>query len=640
MSLEELMNVEVALVSRRTEKLSDVPAAVHIVSGEDLRRTGVRTLPEALRLVPGVHVARVDASKWGVTARGFNNLFANKLLVLVDGRSVYTPAFSGVFWEVQDVLMADVERLEVIRGPGGTLWGANAVNGIINVVTRPAAEAQGTYLRLGSGTAERLGVSLRHGASISETVSIRVYAKYFSREASADSSNADLSDDWSITRAGARLDWMPSVADRVAVDAGAYDGQVGQTLQVAAALTPPYVRTFASESPVRGGHLMGRWEHRYGPGSEFALKVYLDHSYRDDGVVGGTIDVGDLDFQHRRQFGRHGFTWGLGYRGMADEVTGSFVVTVDPRERTTHLWSGFLQGDIVLAPERLGVTAGSKIQHNSFTGFEWQPSGRLWWSPAPHHMLWSAVSRAVRTPSRSEDDMQFVSQILPDTRIGDSTRPAMVTVVGRRSSESEVLTAFEVGYRARLGPAVLADATVFYNRYDDLHTNELGLPVARDVPSPRHWYIPVRAANRGEAETFGTEVTGTWQAHDRLRITGAYAYLQMDLSIEAGSLDELFVSQERENPHHQFSLRASADIERGWQLDGVLRYVDELPAQRIPRYLTLDARLGWQPRDGMELSVAGRHLLQSRHPEFAPQVAVTVPGEVEADLYTSIAWRF
>ena len=642
LSLEELMGLEVALVSRRPELVADVPAAIHVLTADDLRRTGARSLPEALRLVPGLQVGRIDASKWAVSVRGFNNQFANKLLVLVDGRSVYTPVFSGVFWDAQDMVLDDVERVEVIRGPGGTLWGANAVNGIINVVTRPAAETRGTHVRLGSGIAEPLGLAVRHGRHWGDNADARFYVKYFDRSASEDSTGRSLADDWSVLRTGARLDWRPQIGDLVSLDAGYFEGDIGETIRLVTGLTPPYVTTSRAAGRIAGGHLLGRWERDLDDEAKLALQASYDHLYRRDGeALAGDMDILDLDFQHRQRVGNHGASWGLGYRRTDDQVMGSFAVTFTPTRRTTHLLSAFAHADLSLRPDRLGLATGVKLERNSHTGLELQPSTRLWWAPTTGHLLWGAVSRAVRTPSRSDDDLAVAVRVTPVEVAPDSILPTLITQIGDPGIESEDLLAFEVGYRAQLGSDWLVDGTAFYNVYDDLRTAEPTLPTLRDEPGqPAHFYLPVSAANRAGGTTLGLETTTTWQLADRWRLAGGYSLLAMHLTVDDGSLDELVLTQEQENPVHQAHLRLQGDLPHHTELDLVGRFVDELPAQGIEPYLTLDARLGWHPRQGLELAVGGRHLLASPHREFSPQLAVNVAGRVAADLYTTVAWQF
>ena len=636
LSLEELMEIQVALVSRTPERLGDVPAAVYALTAEDLRRAGVRSLPDALRLVPGVQVARVDANKWAITTRGFNNQFANKLLVLIDGRSVYSPVFSGVFWETQDVLVEDVERIEVIRGPGGTLWGANAVNGIINVVTRSARDTQGTLVQAGGGFPQTAWAAVRHGRSLGERSAYRFYLRHSTWPTSVDSSDRNQADDWRILRAGGRLDLSLSRRDDLTLQTDLYAGKVGQTFQLVSSLEPPYERAFDVESPIRGASLLGRWHRETGADADLAVQLYFDRGERRDGPLEGSIQLLDADLQHRRRFPRHERVWGLGYRRSADSFAGSLAISFQPLKRTTHLWSAFVHEAIDLRPERLRLSLGTKFEHNSHTGLEVQPGARLWWRPATDHALWLAVTRAVRTPSRSDDDARITVQVLPPDQLFSGSPLAVVENRGSRRVVSEKLLASEAGYRVRPAERVNLDLALFYHLYGDLRSSELGLP----EPYGTSLLIPVRADNLTRGRTYGAELAVDWQFLPRWQLRASYAYLEMDLELRKGGQDLLSLSQEEENPHHQIVLRSHAELSSRLQLDLTGRYASALPAQAIPSYFALDLHLSWMPADLLELSLVGRDLFANPHPEFAPQIVATLPTWVEASLLAELTCRF
>jgi iron complex outermembrane receptor protein len=395
LSLEELMNIEVTLVGRKPERWMQTAAAVSVITAADLRRWGVRSIPAALRAVPGLHIAVVDANKWVVTARGFAGLFANKLLVLIDGRSVYTPLFSGVFWEAQDVVLEDVERIEVIRGPGGTLWGANAVNGIINIVTKKAARTQGTLVQLGGGTKERLFATVRHGGQAGEHLHWRAYIKHFKRTRSPAATNRPVRDAWHAYHSGGRLDWSISDRDMLSLHANAYSGKTGQSVSLLTGLEPPYVQDTYGDADISGIAAQGRWERSYSEQAHFALQFYYDRAERRDIVLGGVIHNTDLDFQHRfRWTARQELTWGLGYRFTTDELDGISNISFIPSSRDTYLFSAFVHDEIAIIQQHLHLMLGAKLERNSYTDFETQPNARLWWSPTPRHLLWGAISRA------------------------------------------------------------------------------------------------------------------------------------------------------------------------------------------------------------------------------------------------------
>ena len=640
LSLEELMNVEVSLASRKPEQLGATAAAVAVISAEDLRRSGARSIPEALRLVPGMQVARIDANKWAVTARGFAGLFANKLLVLVDDRSVYTPLFSGVFWEAQDVILEDVERIEVIRGPGGTLWGTNAVNGIINVVTKKTADTQGGLMQLGGGTAERRFGAVRYGGRLAEGIYYRGYAKFFERDSSPGAASHKPQDGWHVTRAGGRLDYRLSTRDALTAQGDFYTGQVGQSLELVTSLTPPQPEIVHADAVIEGFSFIGRWERTLNENTDLALKLYHDRSERADVVLHGAIDNTDVDFQHRFRLRRRlEIIWGLGYRSTRDDFAGTFTMSLIPASRRTHLFSGFAHGDIFLLPERLRLSLGSKIERNSYTGFELQPNVRLWWSPVPEHVFWGALSRAARIPSRGESDLRGIARAMPPDALFPGSPVALVALLGNRHYGSEKLVAAELGYRTLRGEITL-DLTAFYHLYDQLRTNELGLPVREQTPSPPHLLVPLQVDNKARGIICGWEWAANWQRWQRWHLRAVYSYLQMDLELEEESRDEVTKSFAGEIPHHQFSLRSHLELYAGLELDVIGRFVDDLASMDIPRYLTGDLRLGWRSDERLELSLVGRNLLDSPHREFVSTSSGALPTAVEASVHALLTWKY
>jgi iron complex outermembrane recepter protein len=639
MGLEELMQVEVNLVSRKPQRLISTAAAAAVLTPEDLRRSGGRSIPEALRLVPGMQVARIDANKWAVTSRGFAGPFANKLLVLIDGRSVYSPLFSGVFWESQNTDLESVERIEVIRGPGGSLWGTNAVNGIVNVVTRNAAETQGWRLHLGGGTTERGSGSLRYGGRRREALYYRIFGSFSAYERSRATTPLEPRDAWRILRGGSRIDWQPSSRDGLTLLADLYASEVGQSLLIPVSLTPPYERVVHAEGKVRGGSLVGRWERELNPHEGMALQVYLDRSERNEEVLQGTIHNADIDFQHHGRIAPHlEVIWGLGYRLTWDDFTETFSISIEPSSRSAHLLSGFFHAGLPLIPEHLRLSMGAKLERNSYTGVELQPNLRAWWSPAPSHAFWVALSRAARIPSRSERGFRGITDALPPDALFPGSPVAMVTLLGNPHFDSEKLAGIECGFRTRVHDLAL-DLTAFHNRYDDLRTNELGLPILAEDPSPRHLVIPVQVDNKGSGWTQGWEGMADWQRWQRWRLHAAYSFLRMRLNVAAGSTDEITETYAREVPSHQFILRSSLDLTDRLELDANGRYVSRLSALEIPSYRTLDLRLGISLSKEFMLSLVGRNLLDSPHPEFLSTAAATLPTAVEASFYAALSWN-
>jgi iron complex outermembrane receptor protein len=651
LSLEELMNYPVTSVSKKEEKLSEAAAAIHVITQEDIRRSGATTIPDALRMVPGMQVAQVDAHGWAISARGFNDVFANKLLVLQDGRSIYTPLFSGVFWDMQDTLLEDIERIEVIRGPGATLWGANAVNGVINIITKKAKDTQGFLVTGGAGTEERGFGAIRYGAKLSDNAHFRIYGKYFSRDDSVLPSGADANDAWQMGRGGFRLDWEPP-NNLLTLQGEVYGGALNETF-TRLSPAPPFAPTEVADTfNTFGANLLGRWTHIFSADSSMSLQSYYDRTLRDTIIFKEDRDTFDIDFQHRFPLGaRQDVVWGLGYRVTSDKVRESdnFDVSLDPPDRTTHLFSAFVQDEIALIAEKLNLTLGSKFEHNDFTGFEFQPSGRLVWTPHERHTFWGAISRAVRTPSRAEDDIRLNQPpVFPANTFFPGSPAAVTSIFGNRDFDSEKLIAYEFGYRLQPHKRLSVDLAAFYNEYDALRSLEPGVPLFRFAPFPpfNHPGVPpphiaFQVDNKMSGETYGVEIAPSWQMMDWWLWRISYSYLEMDLHTDAGSGDTTTAQgTEGSNPHHQFSLSASIDFPSDVTLDCAVRYVDQLPARLIDSYVVLDIRLAWRPIKNLELSIVGQNLLDDRHPEFNPSFIPGPATEVQHSVYGKVTWRF
>jgi len=635
LSLEDLLNVKITSVSKKAQSLSDAPAAIFVITSDDLRRSGSTCIPEALRMVPGINVARIDSNKWAVTSRGFNGRFANKLLVLIDGRTVYTPSFSGVYWEVQDTLLEDVERIEVIRGPGATLWGANAVNGVINIITKHAADTQGGLLALGGGNKERAFAGARYGMALGEGTYGRVYAKGFKRDEFVHLEGGDAGDDWDMLRCGFRVDSRLSGRDALTVQGDVYKGNINQTLELPT-LTAPFSQTFKDKADVEGWNVVAHWQHTLSPTSEFTLQMYYDRTDRDEEFEHEIRDTYDIDFQHRFAAGdRHDIIWGLGYRYTSDDFSNSLVLSMDPDSSSDELFSAFLQDEITLIKERLWLTLGSKFEHNYFSDseFEIQPNARLLWAPHPKHKFWAAVSRAVRTPSRIEHNGKVVTAVLP------LDPPIVLTVVGDSDYDSEELLAYELGYRVVPAKSLTMDFTVFYHDYDKLRSSELGLPVFDGVSIEQ----PLWFDNELKGEIYGVELATVWQAADWWRWDLAYSYLETDMDTR-NAQDK---AQNSDGPQHQVSLRSAINLSSDLDLDIWLRYVDDVKTVSgntmslvdINDYLTFDVRLAWWPHKDVECSVVGQNLLDDKHPEFV-QESFTLPTEIERSVYGKLTWHF
>ena len=643
LSLKELMDIVVISPAKRPEPLTKVSSAIYAITDEEIRRSGATSIPELLRMVPGLQVARIDANKWAISARGFNGRFANKLLVLIDGRSVYTPTFSGVRWNAQDLLLEDIKRIEVIRGPGATLWGANAVNGVINIITKEAEHARGGSIIGGGGTEEHGFLGLRYGGRLADRGHYRIYAKYFDRDDFVDVNNHNATDRWDKLQGGVRMDWFLSDRDTLTIQGDIFDDQTEQTF------TFPSLTSFPSESfdestDSVGGNLITQWDHTFSDSAEMSLQIYYDHYDRSDALFEELTETINIDFQNRFTIGkRQEVVWGLGYRFISDDFSDAFVLSFEPNARDTHFYSGFLQDNITLIDERLHIVVGSKIEHNYYTGFEVQPNIRFLATPSETQTFWGAIARAVRTPSRVENDGRINDQFIPPGAPGNpNPLPALIALFGNRDFESEELLAYELGYRIRRAEQWSLDIATFYNVYDELRTLEPNTANAFLEPAtnPSHSVIPALVDSKLEGETYGAELVGNYLVNDWWRITAAYSYLRLQLHRDSDSRDVLAEMAEGESPQQQVSLRSSMDFAHDLELDLWLRFVDRLPGASIKEYLTLDIRIGWKPSENLELSVVGQNLLDSHHSEFMSRFINTQPTETQRSVYGKIVWHF
>ncbi len=617
--LEDLMNLTVTSVSKKEQKVSETAAAVFVITQEDIRRTAATSIPEALRMVPGIQVARVDANKWAISARGFNGRFANKLLVMIDGRVVYNPLFSGVIWETQDTVLEDVDRIEVIRGPGGTLWGENAVNGVINIITKHSSDTQGALISAGAGTEERGFGTVRYGGTIGDDLSYRVWGKYVSRDEGFREDEAH--DDWQIGRGGFRSDWELNSKDSLTLQGSYYDGSAGQELKRPTLTPPAFFDTPVNDIGYSGGDIQFHWDHRIDDTSDFSFSMYYDRTELDDfdTLADAKINVFDVDIQHRLPvMENHELLWGLEYRRTWDTIRSSPITTLEPSSRTLNLFSGFLQDEFTLKPEEWYLTLGSKLTHNDFTGLEVQPNIRLRWTPSPDQTVWAAVSRAVRTPSRIEDDVQA---LVAGTPFG------FARAVGDNDVHSENVIAYELGYRTQAFTSVSLDVTAFFNTYDNL---------VATTPTPSR-LLDQQFGNPVEAEVFGAEVAADAQLFDWWRLRSGVTYLQMQFRGESrlpgavGSTDK--------SPDHQFSLQSYMNVSEDIEINGGLRIADSLPSLNVPHYVEADINIVWRPREGLEFSLVGQNLLDSHHPEFVDEF-LSLPSDVERGAYVLTRWRF
>jgi iron complex outermembrane recepter protein len=638
-SLEDLMNLKVTSVSKRAQKLADAPAAIFVITQEDIRRTGSRSVPEALRMAPGIEVARIDENKWAIGSRGFNGRFANKLLVLIDGRTVYTPLFSGVYWNVQDVLVEDVERIEVIRGPGATLWGANAVNGVINIITKSAQSTQNLLLTAEAGNEEQILGGVRYGSKIGDDIFYRGYTKYSKWASSTDELGQDAFDGWDMFRGGFRIDAPNKGRNSYTIQGDIYKSNYGETL-TAPSLNPPYSSTFRNGGDFSGGNILGRWSHS-ATRSTTSLQLYYDRTNTEaDNLLTDHQNIFDLDFQHdiRLSEGQE-LIFGVGYRSTQDRVLSTPAVTLDPDHRNLSLFSGFVQDEFSLFSNQLRITLGSKFEHNGFTGFEVEPNTRVLWTVDRKQSVWGAISRAVRTPARTEEDMRLSAAVIPPSPESFGL-PVLVSVLGNDNFKSEGMVAYELGYRLQANSAFAVDVATFYNSYSNLLSAEPGLPSLDVTNGPPHVVAPYLAANKMSGGTHGLELFADWKVKPKWKVSGSYTYLAMNIRRNPDSLDQTSADPAGSNPQHQFYVRTSIDLKKNLEPDVTLRFVDSLPGLAIPSYFSLDAHIGWRPAGPVELSLGAKNLMNDEHLEFRPDFINTSPTMVKRTFYGTVTVRF
>ncbi len=628
MSLTELMDQEVTSVAKEPQPYGQAPASIQIITNDEIRRSGASSLPEALRLADNLEVAQDNSHDWNISARGFNANLSNKLLVLIDGRTVYSPLFSGVIWDAQTVMLEDLDRIEVVSGPGGTLWGANAVNGVINIISKSAEETQGWYMEGAGGSELRDSGAIRYGGTLAPNVYFRVYGTYFDRNNEVFADGAPATDSWSQGKGGFRIDTGGPSDDKFTLQGDYYNGAAGS---VAAPGTDV-------ES---GGNIIGRWTHTFSTDSDMTLQMYYDRTnlsepegafdlsgvtFEPSGIFSDDLDTYDLNFQHHFSIGdRNQITWGAGYRFTHDVDDNAPTLAFDPPTLDQNLFSTFVQDQIKIQDD-LFFTLGSKVEHNDYTGFEFEPSGRVQWNVTPRQMIWAAVSRAVRTPSRIDHDLEEPTG-LPSPLPGS-------LLTGTTSFTSETLIAYELGYRAQLGSRLSGSVSTYYNDYNNIRSTTPSAPFG----------FPIYLQNNLEGETYGVEVSADYQMLDWWRLHAGYDFLKEHIHVKPGEVDFTNGLNETADPENQFSFRSSMDLPQNLEFDAGLRWVDSLTinnganAATVPSYFELETRLAWHPTKNLEISVVGQNLLHDQHPEYGFPNATQV--EIERSVYGKIAWHF
>jgi iron complex outermembrane recepter protein len=631
--IEDLMNMEVTSVSKKEQKLSQVAAAIFVITQEDICSSGATNIPDLLRMVPGLDVAQINANTWAISSRGFNLQFANKLLVLIDGRAVYTPLFGGVNWDTQDVPLEDIERIEVIRGPGGTVWGANAVDGVINIITKKAGDTKGGLVTAGGGTQTQEFGTMQYGGKIEDSSDYRIFAKYLNDDHLSNLSGQNGEDDWHFLHGGFRVDTKLSKKDSLTTEGDIYTGEEGSII-VHSVLAPVENINVERLAPLSGGDILTRWDHIFSSSSDITLQFYFDRYARDGPESSEHRDTVDVDFQNHIVVGaRNDLIWGGDYRHSSDQTTGTIDQAFLPADETGDLFSAFIQDQITLKPDRVSLYVGSKLENSYFRGFDYEPSARVAWTPSARRTFWAAISRASRTPAQRDVGINAVLAALPG--------PAEVVLLGNPNIQSEHVIAYEAGYRAQPIERLSFDLTVFFNNYHSLESTE-DLPSFFDSDStPPVLVQPMTYANKMYGTTEGIEASAKWKPTERWTLSPGYSFLEMHLHTESSSLDTGSVADEQgSNPGHQAQLRSHVELSSKFSWDTNAYFLGRLPAQFVASYTRLDSQLTRRLSERVQLSVTGQNLLSDHHAEFNDQFQSVNSSLIKRSAYAKLTWRF
>jgi iron complex outermembrane receptor protein len=643
-SLENLMNVEVTSVSKTEQKLSRTAAAVFVITQEDIRRSGATNIPDLLRMVPGMDVGQINGSTWAIGSRGFNQQFANKLLVMVDGRTVYSPTFSGTFWDTLDVPLFDIERIEVIRGSGGSVWGANAVTGVISIFTKKTAETSGTTVEAGAGNIEQGFGLVQYGGKAGKDTDFRLYTSYFNQSHLLDLNGQSGADGWHRMRGGFRADSQLTAKDSLMVEGDISVGREGEFGFELPSVTSPGFVAVSEEIDLANGSLEAVWNHTYSERSNSSLQFSYAQNRRDDPLNPELRNTFDLDYRHQFSIGdRQDIVWGLGYRYTADQIGGSLKVAMNPPNRVLQLFDSFVQDQIALVPERVYLTVGTKLEHNDYTGFEVMPSVRASWSPSDRHMLWVAVSKALRAPSRNDTNLVLnIGDIAPP-----GGTPILLRLLGNPAFQDERLIAYEAGYRTMVSKHFSVDVALYINDWKHLQTTEPSVSFFEPTPLPAHEVQVLTYENLMYGESHGVEISANWSVRDWWSLGAGFAPAWEHMHTDPGSLDTQTVLFVQGNaPDHPAQLRSHMDLQHGMTWDVSAYFVDSLVNQgplsnlTIPSYTRLDSGLTWKAWEGITFSVVGQNLLKDHHMEFEDVNGSMQSGQIKRSGYAKLTWRF
>ena len=602
MSLEDLGEIQISLASKKEENLFDVPAAAYVITSEDIKRSGATTIPEILRGVPGITVARINSNSWVITSRDYLSEYANKLLILIDNRSIYSPLFGGTFWDMQHLMLEDVERIEIIRGPGGALWGANAVNGIINIITKKASDTQGGLASAIVGTEVRSQANLRYGGQlINDKTHYRVFGRYYNQDAGYNSSDSSKVDDWDVLQSGLRIDSQLNETESLTIDYGIYDGQIGSFIPRYEESAPfPVLVSEAENVNVRGTHILGRWTKQIDSESEATFQTYYDRAERHQEVLDYTTNTIDLDFQYRFMLNdNHELTWGVGYRHINDQGDGGLDLVFERERSTTNLYSGFIQDRIALSPE-FSLTLGTKFEHFTYTGFNYQPSAKITWKPDNNKMLWASISRAVHTPNRVGYDINTTISY---------TGPFKTYFKSNKDLENESLIAYETGYRQKLSDDTTIDLALFFNDYSNMPSAVMGM-------DPGNTAMYLQSEVNSNSESYGFETTLEHRINNKWTVNANYSFIRMFYDVGSSTIANYEEQFKDEPPRNQASIRSHMKLSDKLELDVMGYYVDNISKYNIHGYFDMDVRLGWKIDKDTDFEIVGHNLLDSHRQEY------------------------
>ncbi len=637
MNIEDLMNIKVTSVSRTEEKLSLTASAVFVIGPGDIRDSGALNIPDLLRMVPGVDVAQLSSNTWAISVRGLNDRFSNKLLVLLDGRAVYTPTIGGVFWDVLDLPLEDIERIEVIRGPGGSVWGANAVDGVINILTKKSSETHGGLLTAGGGNLDQGFGTVQYGGNLANKTDYRIYTKYQNDDHTPNGAGQPGGDGWHLLNGGFRTDSSLSAKDALMVQGNIYTGEENLPATQLLSISPSGLQFTDFPVTLSGGFIQSVWNHTFSERTGTTAELSYSTYQRDDALRDGRRTL-NADLQHHILWGdRQSVLWGLAVQYTSSHSNGNFLVSLNPPSETNYLFSSFVQDEIALIPDRFYLTVGTKLERNYYTGWAAMPSARAAWLINDRHMLWAAYSRPVRTPS--ETDVALRSNVAEFT--GQGGLPAVIEITGNPNYGNETTTAYELGYRTSVSKKLSIDFAAYYNEYTDLQTTEPGTPFLESTPAPLHLVVPMVYENMMYGEAHGLEISTKWQLTNRWSISPAYAFEEIHLNTEPASQDAISVpNAEGSSPRHSAQLRSRLELSHGLDWTASAYFVDRLPAENIPAYTRVDTQLTWKWGERGTISLVGQNLQQDHHFEIHDFHNSIDANQVKRSAYAMIRWRF